>query len=87
MNEPKDPAAERIFCAELYNTIDYEQSQRDSLNKAREENRKLKSVISNLKTGLEVIAKGEYDFGEEFTGDEDSYVAQRLLDDLKEAGL
>lgn len=32
-----------------------------------------------VRIGLEVIAKGDYDFGEEFTGDEAEYVANQLI--------
>lgn len=49
-----------------------------------EENQKLKEQLSRAIGCLEVIAKDEYDFGEEFTGSESAHVAKDGLRSIKE---
>lgn len=68
------------YIATLHHSL--EQTQRE-LVEARTKLERALEVISNVKTGIQVITKGEYDFGEDFIGDESQHVAKQLLESLK----
>lgn len=45
----------------------------------------MREALEHLKIGIQVIAEGDYNFGEEFNGDEAEYVAKQLLEQAGKA--